>query len=226
MTKPCLGLPLRLAQSAALLSLTVCASPKPPPSDARFNDDSAVLVSTDQLSTRPFTVVQRVRGKLGTEEVAFECVVQLSQNKLRVTGMTPYSARAFVVEQVGVDVRSEGFMLRDVVLEPLQVLYDIHRVFFRGLPAPQTDGTHELLDHGEVVHELWKDGHVVERRFHALDTFSRLLVVEFDGPPTPVIAPRVRLTNVHYGYSLEIENVAQKRLNQGYSLDVEKKLAP
>jgi hypothetical protein len=215
---------MRLVPSALLLSLTGCASPKPPPSDALLNDDSAVLISTNQLSTRPFTVVQRVRGKHGTEDVAFECVVQLSQSKLTVLGMTPYSARAFVIEQDGVAVQSRAFMMRDVAVDPLQVLYDIHRVFFRGLPAPQTDGTHELLDHGEVVRELWQDGHLVERRFHALDTYSRLLVVEFEGPPAPVIASRVRLTNLHYGYSLEFENLEQQRLDQGYTLAVKKRL--
>jgi hypothetical protein len=138
--------------------------------------------------------------------------------------MTPYSARAFVIEQDGVAVQSRAFMMRDVAFDPLQVLYDIHRVFFRGLPAPQTDGTHELLDHGEVVRELWQDGHLVERRFHALDTYSRLLVVEFEGPPAPVIASRVRLTNLHYGYSLEFENLEQQRLDQGYTLAVKKRL--
>jgi hypothetical protein len=226
MRRPGLRLPIRLAQAALLLSLAACTSPRPPPSDALFHDDSAVLVSTNLLATRPFTVVQRVRGKQGTADVAFECVVQLSQHKLTVTGMTPYSTRAFVVEQDGVAVQSRGFTLRDVPFEPVQVLYDIHRVFFRGLSAPQTDGTHELLDHGEVVRELWQDGHVVQRSFHALDTFSRLLMLEFEGAPAPVIAPRVRLTNLHYGYSLEIENVEQQRLDQGYTLDVAKKLAP
>jgi hypothetical protein len=217
---------MRLAQSALLLSLTACTFPKPPPSNALLHEDAAVLVSTNQLSTRPFTVVQRVRGKHGTEDVLFECMVQLSHNKLTVVGMTVYSTRAFVVEQDGVDVQLRSSMLRDVTFDPVEVLYDIHRVFFRGLPAPQLDGTHEWLDHGEVVRELWKDGHIVERHFHALDTFSRLLVLQFEGPPAPVIAARVRLTNLHYGYVLEIESMEQERLEQGYTLDVAKTLVP
>ena len=217
---------MRLSLSALLLPLLACASPRPPPGDALLYDDADVLVSANLLPSRPFTVVQRVRGKHGTQDVAFECVVQLSQNRLRVTGMTLHSAHAFVVEQDGVGVLSQESTLRDVPFAPVQVLYDIHRVFFRGLTAPQTDGTHELLDHGEVVRELWKDGHVVERHFHALDTFARLLVIEFEGAPAPVIAPRVRFTNLHYGYSLEIKNVEQGRRDQGYSLDIEKKLAP
>jgi hypothetical protein len=143
-----------------------------------------------------------------------------------VTGLTPYSRRAFVVEQELADVKFRGFMLRDVPFEPMQVLYDLHRVFFRGLPAPQTDGAHEVLDHGEVVREIWKDGHLVERRFHALDTSSRLLVLEFEGAPAPVIAPRVRFTNLHYGYSLELETMAQERSDEGFTLDIAKYLEP
>lgn len=224
MRRRCPRLSMRVAPWALLLSLTVC-TPSKPPRDALFYDDSAVLVPTNQLSTPSFTVVQRVRGKSGTQDVAFECVVQLAQGKLTVTGTTPYSARAFTIEQAGVDVELQGLVQRDVPFEPVQVLYDIHRVFFRGLPAPQTDGTHELLDHGEVVRELWQDGHLLERRFHVLETFARLLVIEFNGAPAPVIAPRVRLTNLHYGYALEIENVDQRRLDKGYSLQVDKALA-
>ena len=224
MTRRCLRLPIRVAPLSLLLALAVC-TPKPP-RDALFYDDSPVLVPTHELATPPFTVVHRVHGKLGTRDVAFECVVQLSQSQLKVTGSTPYSERAFVIEQAGVDVKLQGLTQRDVPLEPVQILYDIHRLFFRGLSAPQTDGPHELVDHGEVVREVWQGGHVVQRRFHALDTSARLLVLDFEGSPAPVIAPRVRLTNLHYGYALEIESVEQKQLGQGYSLQVEKTRVP
>jgi hypothetical protein len=213
-------------RAAPLLAVAACASPKPPPSHATVEDDSAVLLPTDQLSTPPFMVLQRVRGKHGTQNVAFECEVQLSHGKLTAVGMTPYSPRAFVVEQDGINVQSQAFMLRDVPFEPVQVLYDIHRVFFRGLPASQTDGTHEWVDHGELVRELWQGGHVVERYFHALETFATLMVISFEGAPAPVIAPRVRLTNLHYSYSLEIENIEQKRLDRGFTLAIEKNPAP
>jgi hypothetical protein len=106
------------------------------------------------------------------------------------------------------------------------VLYDIHRVFFRGLPGAQANGVHELQEHDELVRELWQGGHIVERRFHALDTFSSLIVISFEGAPAPVIAPRMRLINLHHSYSLVIENVEQKRLGEGYSLGVDRNPAP
>jgi hypothetical protein len=216
----------RLVRAGLLLALAACASKQsPPPVEAPVDDDSAVLIPTGQLAAPPFMVLQRVRGKYGTQDVAFECVVQLSQGKLTVTGITPYATRAFVIEQDGVEVRSEAFMLRDVWFDPLQVLYDVHRAFFRGLPAAQTNGVHEQLDHGEFVRELWQDGHLVERRFHALETSASLIVISFEGAPAPLIAPRMRLYNLHYSYWLEIENVQQKRLDDGFSLAVEKEPA-
>lgn len=167
-------------------------------------------------------VVQRVRGKFGTQDVDFECVVQFSRGKLTITGITPYGPRAFVLEQEGTDVRSEAFALRDVWFDPVQVLYDVHRVFFRGLPGAQSNGAHEQLDHGEFVRELWQRGHLVERRFHALATSASLIVILFDGAPAPLIAPRLRLYNLHYSYWLDIENVEQKRLDGNSSLAVER----
>jgi hypothetical protein len=211
---------------ALLLSIAACAFPKPPPSQAPFEDDSAVVVSTDQLATPPFRVLSRVRGKLGTQDIAFDCTVQLSQGKLTLTGMTPYGTRAFLVEQIGSDVHARTFELNDLPFEALQVLVDVHRVFFRGLPQSQTNGRHELVQGDQVVRELWSGGHVVDRRFHSLDTSASLVVISFDGAPAPVIAPRLRLTNLHYNYSLEIENIEQERLRDDYTLTVERKHDP
>jgi hypothetical protein len=223
------GLTAWVTCPALLVWFVACAAPKPPPqpdSEALYDDDSAILVPTDQLSRPPFMVLQRVRGKHIGQRVAFECAVELSHGKLTIHGMTPYTPRAFVVEQNGVHVSSQAFMLRDVWFDPVQVLYDIHRAFFRGLTTAQPDGYYEVLDRGEVVRELWENGHVVERSFHSLDTFASLVVIDFKGAPAPVIAPRVRITNLHYSYSLEIEMVEQRRLGSDYSLGVERQPAP
>src|SRR5689334_4474266 len=97
-----------LARFVLVLALAGCAAPKPAPVSASFEDDSAVVVPTDQLSAPPFSVLQRVHGKLGTQEIAFECTVRFEQGKLSLTGMTPYGTRAFLIEQVGSDVREQA----------------------------------------------------------------------------------------------------------------------
>jgi hypothetical protein len=109
-----------------------------------------------------------------------------------------------------------------VPIEALQVLVDVHRAFFRGLQVSQTNGEHELVERDQVVRERWRRGHVVERRFHSLDTSASLVVISFDGAPAPVIAPRMTLINLHYNYWLEIENIQQERLREDYTLAVER----
>lgn len=215
--------PFRSALWLGALLALACSAPKPKSQVPA--GPSGVLLPSGELGP-PFMVEQRLTGKHGTQDVAFDCVVQLSEGKLTVIGLTPFRTRAFVVEQRGMDVRYQKYMLRDVPFEPVHVLYDIHRVFFRGLRPPRTDGTHEQQDHGDLVRERWQGGHLVERRFEALEgPFSNLVVVSFEGAPAPVIAPRVRLTNVAYGYSLEIENLEQKLLEPRQTLEVEKKPA-
>jgi hypothetical protein len=158
--------------------------------------------------------------------VAFECVVRLAERKLTVAGTTLHSPNAFAIQQTGIDVQAQGSVVRELPFEPVNVLYDIHRVFFRGLGAVRADGMHERVDEDEVVRELWRDGQLVVRTFHSLDTFARLVVIDFEGAPAPVIAPRVHITNLRYGYALDIENLQQQRIDRGYSLDVEKSAVP
>lgn len=185
------------------------------------------LRATEELSP-PFMVQQRLKGKYGSEDAEIDCVVQLAEGKLSVLGLTPFGTRAFVIEQRGREVSFQKFVERDLPIDPANVLYDIHRVFFRGLAplaadraALPEDGSHEAQDHGDMVRETWQDGHVVERRFESLEGPANLVVVSFEGAPAPIIAPRVRLTNVAFGYTLEIETSEQQLLDHGYTLEVE-----
>jgi hypothetical protein len=206
-----------------LLSLTLlaCGPKKAPDNPVPPYALRGVLLPTNQLSP-PFTVQQRIHGKYVGHDSTIDCVVQLQNGKLTVVGLTPFGTRAFVIEQTGLDVHFEKFVDRDLPVQPEAVLYDIHRVFFRALPPRQSDGVSEGQDNGDVVHERWKDGHIVERRFESLEgPVNNLVVVSFEGAPAPVIAPRVRIANAAYAYALEIENTEQRPLAGSYSLEVE-----
>jgi hypothetical protein len=204
------------------LLLTSCAAPRPAaPREGLVQDESGVLIPTERLAAGSFVVAQRVSGKQGTEDVAFDCIVRLADSKLTLSGTTLHSTRAFFVAQEGAHVHAESSLQRDVPFEPINVLYDIHRLFFRGLSSPARDGTYQQAVGEELVREQWVDGQLTERTFYSLDTYAKLISIEFEGAPAPVIAPRVRLTNLHYGYSLNIENLRQQRLDDGYSLDIE-----
>ena len=197
-----------------------CAQKAPLVSKPPASGDAAALVSTARLAAPPFMVLARVRGKRGNQAIAFECEVRFSQGRLTVLGMTDHDPHAFEVEQRGMRIRSHAATLRGVLLEPVQLLYDVHRAFFYRLPPPQRDGVYELIEQGEAVRERWRGGHVVERRFHALETFAKLSEIRFAGAPAPVVSPRMRITNLHYGYTLDIETLEQQHLDADYALDV------
>lgn len=213
----------RWATAASIVCLTACGAPKSHPVDQPIRYQAGLLAPRERLAAGAISVMQNVRGKQGLDDIAFQCAVRLSSGKLTIHGTTLHRPRAFVIQQDGVHVQADGASLRDVPFEPVHVLYDIHRVFFRGLQVAQPDGVHDRIEDDELVRELWRDGHLVERTFHSLDTFSKLVIIHFEGAPTPVVAPRVHLVNVHHGYSLLIENIRQERLDgAGYTLHVEK----
>jgi len=208
------------------LSLLACGPKKAPESPVPAYASRGVLRHTGELAP-PFTVQQRIHGKYAGGDATIDCVVQLQNGKLTVVGLTPFGTRAFVIEQSGLDVSFQKFVDRDLPVEPEAVLYDIHRVFFRGLPPRQNDGWSEGQDNGDMVHERWAGGHITERRFESLEgPLNNLVVVSFDGAPAPVIAPRVRITNAAYAYTLEIENTEQQTLGGSYTLEVETTGAP
>ena len=215
---------LRIGLCCALLSMSALAcGEKPRPKAVPAYAMTGVLLPTSELAP-PFQLQQRIHGQYEGRDVAVDCVVQLDRGKLTVVGLTPFSTRAFVIEQVGTEVKLQKFVDRDVPFDPAAVLYDLHRVFFRGLPKPQPDGTHEGVDHGDLVREVWRDGHIVERRFQSLEgPIPQLVIIEFQGAPAPVIAPRVRLTNVAFSYTLEIETLEQQVLDPKFTLEVEQR---
>jgi len=202
--------------------LAACSHPKPVEAVVPAYTMRGVLLPTEDIKSEPFTVQQRIHGKYAGGDATMDCVVQLSRGKLTVLGLTPFGTRAFVIEQEGLKVKFEKFVDRDLPIEPEAVLYDIHRVFFRGLPARQSDGVSEAQDNGDMVRERWQGGHIVERRFESLEgPVSNLVMVTFDGAPAPVIAPRVRITNAAYAYALEIENSEQQTLDGNTTVQVE-----
>ncbi|MET0287520.1 MAG: DUF3261 domain-containing protein [Polyangiales bacterium] len=178
---------------------------------------AGVLIPTDEITVGPFVVQQHIKGVYQGGDVTIDCVVQFKDKKLTVLGLTPFGTRAFSIEQSGVDVKFEKYVERDMPVKPEMVLYDIHRVFFRGLPP----GTSEGQNHSDQVRELQSGDYVVERRFESMEGAPNLVVITFDGPPAPIVAPHVTIANTAFAYSLEIDNSEQKSLADGYTLEVQ-----
>jgi hypothetical protein len=159
----------------------------------------------------PFVLEQRLRGRYGEQDVEAHVVLQWHEGVLRLVGLAPFGARAFVVEQRGSDVRVENSLGRDLPFDPRHVLVDIHHVLFEGFTGAQPDGEHELRDADTLIRERWQAGHIVERRFSP-PAGKGGVVVSFSAAPAPVLAPRVRLVNEALGYQLQIETLNQQWL--------------
>jgi hypothetical protein len=185
-----------------------CAHPRPVPVPTQ-PANTVVLIPTEQITTKGFVAQQRLSGKYGDKDFSVDVVLQLVSGKLTIVGLTPFGTRAFVLEQVGTEVKVEKFIDREMPFDPRYVLDDVHRVFFRGLDAA-SDSREE---HGERVTEKRANGVVTERRFARLDGKpAGELVVTFDGAPAPVVAPRVKLVNGWFGYTLKVETLTQQFL--------------
>jgi Protein of unknown function (DUF3261) len=194
------------ARALLVLCLVVaCGGARPPP---------AAPVTLQPLAADarpPFVLEQRLRGRYGEREVDAHVVLQWHEGLLRLVGLAPFGARAFVVEQRGSEVRVENSLGRELPFDPRHVLVDIQRVLFAGFSSAQPDGEHELRQGGALIRERWQAGRALERRFVA-PAGKGDVIVSFSGPAAPVIAPHVRLVNESLGYRLEIETLTQQWL--------------
>jgi hypothetical protein len=188
-----------------------CAHPTPVAVPAH-PAHTVVLKPTAELG-RSFMAQQRLTGRYGDKEFAMDVVLQLAGGKLTLIGLTPFGTRAFVLEQQGTEVKLEKFIDREVPVDPRYVLDDIHRVFFRSLAEANPDGSTTREESGEQVSELRSGGVLKERRFRRLDGKpAGELVVTFEGPPAPVVAPHVTLVNGWFGYTLRVDTLQQQYL--------------
>jgi len=192
-------------QALLLVCLLGCAGRQPamPPSNVE-------LPPLSLESARPFVLQQRLRGKYGERDVDAQVVLQWNEGALRLIGLAPFGARAFVVEQRGAEVHVESSLGRDLPFDPKHVLIDIHRVLFRGALSGQPDGQHQRDDAGEHIVERWAGGRLVERRITAAG--EKPVVIQFSAAPAPVLAPVVQLVNQQLGYTLQIETLSQQWL--------------
>jgi len=170
-----------------------------------------VLIPSERLGP-PMLLQQRLHGSYGKRQVELRCVLQVSQDELTVIGLTPFGSRAFLLSQKGLTHSFTKYVDRELPFDPVRILDDVHRVFFRGL----AEGSGELrtaVQEGERVTERWVQGVLVERTFARLDQNpAGTIRVTFVGAPAPLVPPHVVIDNGWYGYRIEIDNLVQQSL--------------
>lgn len=194
---------------AGLGALTACTPtpPRGPSSDPASLDYPGVLHPPGEL-TPDLVIEQHVVVSKGDRRGAFDGVLQKLGDELILVGLGPLGVRAFVLRQEGEGARVERTLGPPLPFPPRNVLVDVHRAFFKRLPAPPRDGVHRGRLDGEEVTETWRAGSLVERRF-VREEFRPGAVRVIYGPGCgrdrcePV---DVRIVNEWFGYEISIEN--------------------
>lgn len=192
---------------ALAFALAACA----PRAPARFPGE---LASMERVAG-DFLARQRVETRWRGRDVAFDAVLQKKGATLTLVGMTPFGTRAFTLVQTGTEVRFESHLDRDLGLDPRNILLDVHRAFFLGLPdSPRADGEHAAEIAGEEIHERWQGARLEERRFRRLDGKPKgTITVTYEGGMANGIPPsKVTLDNGWYGYRLTVTTLSYSPL--------------
>lgn len=162
---------------------------------------------------------QRVTAFWGEgDERGFDAAVQRRGDTLTVLGLSPTGSVGFSIVQRGDDVELTNRMPERFPFPPRNVLLDVQRSFYPWLPgdpgdAP-TDGERSGEVDGERVHETWRQGRLVERRFTRLDGEpAGTLRIRYTWDRADWSVPtHTELDNAWFGYRLEIETLDEALL--------------
>ena len=145
------GLSLLVLATSALAAASGCAHQGDRPGGSGAGGAGASTIPADaspgilpppDAIPGTFTVRQKIVAHSAHGGGSFEAVLQKEPGKLTLLGLTPYGARAFLLEQSAAGgVKLTSYMPRQLPFSPDFVLMDIHRVLDAWLgPPPAADG--------------------------------------------------------------------------------------
>jgi hypothetical protein len=147
----------------------------------------------------------------------FDAIVQKRGDTLLIVGFGPMNVKAFTLEQRGDRVEFHQFVGPELPFSPRYILVDVHRVFFKHLPAPEHGHSGVLrgeLD-GETVGETWRDGQLRAAVFTRPGSALRGAIRVDLGPgclPNACEPESATLHNEWFGYTLTISNDGYEQL--------------
>lgn len=142
-----------------------------------------------------------------TESGQLDAVMQKQGDTLLIVGLGPMNQRAFTLAQRGRTVEFTQNFGPELPFSPRYILVDVHRVFFKALPAGPDTRRGEL--DGEHVEERWKDGELETRSFSRPGSgLSGAVRIEYGaGCRAERCQPdKVTVHNEWFGYTLTITN--------------------
>lgn len=196
----------------ALIGCTPRPTQPPDPSQMRYPGE---FVGVEELASRGnFLTRQALVGRYGEKEFHGEVVVQKVGGAITLIGVTPFGAKAFVVQQDANGVKGEEKMKGTLPFPPEFMLLDVHRSLFMKLAEGTGDGVRRGERAGEAMTEEWRGGRLLRRTYQRLDRRPKgTISVEYVGGMSGEQPPRVmRLDNGWFGYSVEITTVSWQAL--------------
>jgi len=170
----------------------------------------------DFMVRQSLTIRTQREGK--PVEAELDAVLQKQGDTLLIVGFGPMNVKAFTLTHRGDRIEFAQFMGPELPFSPRNIVVDVHRVFFKRLPAPTVASysgvTRGELD-GEQVEETWQDGQLRARVFtRPGSTLKGAIRIELGpGCASSLCEPEsAKLTNEWFGYTLAIVNEGFERL--------------
>jgi hypothetical protein len=152
-------------------------------------------------------------------DAELDAVLQKQGDTLLIIGFGPMHVKAFTLTQRGDRIEFAQFMGPQLPFSPRNIVVDVHRVYFKRLPAPSDptySGTQRGVLDGEDVEETWQNGQL------RTSIFTRPTNAKLRGAIRvergPGCAPELcepesaTLANEWFGYTLSISNEDYERL--------------
>lgn len=189
-----------------LVALAACGPAAQPPAAGPQAEYPGVLHPPLQLHP-DFSVHQHIEATSHGRSGSFDAVLQKRGDKLVVVGLGPASVRMFVLEQTAAGITFEQSFGPALPFPPRNIVVDVHRAFFKGLPPSPLGGTRTGLVDDEEVREVWQGENLIERRFTRADRRDPITVSYAPGCTRTRCAPtRITLDNPWFAYKLVLEN--------------------
>jgi hypothetical protein len=154
-----------LACTLLSLSLWLGACQNWPFRARMLRDCPGVLESTEAM-TGDFLLQQSVRVASGDATWSLRLVSQLHGGELRLVGLDPLGVELFTLLQRGREVEVDALPPPLLEIPPENLLRDLHRIRFRGLAEPESDGVGQAVRGDVEIVETWQAGSIARRSFN------------------------------------------------------------
>jgi len=199
----------RWVSALLALALIVAGCRHWPPRARAVRECPGELVSTDAIAGE-FLLRQRVRIAAGERVQSLQLVAQKRGGELLLLGIDPFGVELFTLHQRGVQTRLEALPPPLLEVPPQNLLRDLHRIRFLGIPEAHGDGAVRARRGDTEIEEIWQAGRLRRRSFRGVGADPQSAVVLVFAAAEAGGAVEIR--NPACGYVAEFATLAEQSL--------------